>query len=133
MLADYDAFRFELARKMVTPLGKPFRYATAEVPMPSFMPPELFNATLINVGEPGPGNHLNTPNVRYMEKKVIDMVTEFWGGDPVDYTGYVASGGSEANTIAVVNARDLLPDPHFLVNREAHYSILKACRVAGIS
>ncbi|CAN0368463.1 unnamed protein product [Scytosiphon promiscuus] len=96
------------------------------------MPPDLFNASLINVGEPGAVNKFNVPNVRFMEKKVIDLVTEFWGGNPADHTGYVASGGSESNTIAVVNARDVMPDPHFLVNSEAHYSVLKACRVAGI-
>ena len=133
MLADYEEIFGEYVQKMVTPMGRQMRYGTDEVPLPSFMPPEFLNASLINVGEPGPGNNLITPNARFMEKRVIDMLTVFWGGDPVDYTGYITPGGSESNTLAVVNARDLLPNPHFLVNSEAHYSILKAYRVAGIS
>lgn len=133
ILAGYEEIRVNLVQKMVTPMGRQMRYGTPEVPLPSFMPAELLNASLINVGEPGPANNFNAPNAKFMEKRVIDLLTEFWGGTPVEYTGYITSGGSESNTLAVVNARDLFPNSHFIVNREAHYSILKACRVAGIS
>ncbi|MFC4544262.1 tyrosine decarboxylase MfnA [Halosolutus amylolyticus] len=86
---------------------------------------ERFLAT--NPGDPG-----TYPTVTALEDEAIAMLGEIAGLD--DPTGYVASGGTEANLQAVRIARERADTttPNVVMPESAHFSFQKAADVLGV-
>ncbi len=79
-----------------------------------------------------PGDPATYQEVAGLETRAIELLGEIVGlSDP---TGYVASGGTEANIQAVRAARDLseAPDPNVVAPESVHFSFNKAADVLGV-
>jgi tyrosine decarboxylase/aspartate 1-decarboxylase len=79
-----------------------------------------------------PGDPATYQSVAELEDEVVDMLGDVTGVD--DPSGYVASGGTEANIQAVRMARNrcVTHTPNVVVPESAHFSFKKAADVLGV-
>ena len=73
-------------------------------------------------------NSLDTkifPSVKILEEEVIRKISDLFSGPKAG--GYITSGGTEGNIVALWLARKLLKRKTVIVPESAHYSVDKAC------
>ncbi len=70
------------------------------------------------------------PSVKILEREVIKKIASLFSGHKIE--GYVTSGGTEGNIIALWVARKLLNREFVLAPVSAHYSVDKACDLQQI-
>ncbi|MFB6077547.1 MAG: tyrosine decarboxylase MfnA [Halarchaeum sp.] len=79
-----------------------------------------------------PGDPATYPDIAALEERVVDALGDLTGLD--DPSGYVASGGTEANVQAVRAARDRSEthSPNVVAPTSAHFSFNKAADLLGV-
>ncbi len=84
------------------------------------------------------GVHFGSPGAVYLENMLIDWMAELVGY-PKGCGGNLTSGGSIANLIGIVAARDAhglasadIPRSTIYLTRQVHHSVDKAIRIAGL-
>jgi tyrosine decarboxylase/aspartate 1-decarboxylase len=80
-----------------------------------------------NLGDPG-----LFPGSVKLEKEAIDMLSELLNG--VSATGFLVSGGTEANLLALFAARNMagVEAPEVVLPKSVHFSFEKICRLLKI-
>lgn len=91
-----------------------------------------------NLGNWSLSNQKELDGTRRIERNLIRMMIDLYGGKNGEWEGYVTSGATESNIFSVWVGRKFLeksiPKQRIciLVNSLTHYSIVKAADVAGI-
>jgi tyrosine decarboxylase/aspartate 1-decarboxylase len=67
------------------------------------------------------------PSARALEEEVIKKIAELFSGP--EATGYITSGGTEGNIVALLVARKLRRRKNVLAPASAHHSIRRACEL----
>jgi tyrosine decarboxylase/aspartate 1-decarboxylase len=86
---------------------------------------QLFSSS--NLGDPG-----LFPGSRRLEKEVIKNLASLLNGE--DCVGFLVSGGTEANLLALLAARNRanVSNPEVVLPESAHFSLTKACKLLGL-
>ncbi len=80
-----------------------------------------------NLGDPG-----LFPGSRRLEKETVEKLAALLHGE--SGVGFIVSGGTEANLLALYAARNManISNPEVVVPESAHFSVTKACRLLGL-
>jgi tyrosine decarboxylase/aspartate 1-decarboxylase len=86
---------------------------------------QLFSSS--NLGDPG-----LFPGSQRLEKEVIKNMATLLNGE--NCVGFLVSGGTEANLLALLAARNMadVGNPEVILPESAHFSLTKACKLLGL-
>ncbi|MCW4046723.1 MAG: tyrosine decarboxylase MfnA [Candidatus Bathyarchaeota archaeon] len=86
---------------------------------------QLFSSS--NLGDPG-----LFPGSQRLEKEVIKNLAALLNGE--NCAGFLVSGGTEANLLALLAARNRanVSNPEVVLPESAHFSLTKACKLLGL-